>query len=110
MTRPVVLGRTVDDETRCAHYATPLDVVAIKFVCCDTYYPCFECHDESAGHAVIVRPRDRRDEPGILCGACGSELSTDVYQRALADDAACPRCGAGWNPACSLHAHLYFAD
>jgi uncharacterized CHY-type Zn-finger protein len=27
----VVLGKTVDDHTRCVHYRGPTDVIAIKF-------------------------------------------------------------------------------
>ena len=35
-----VLGATVDDQTRCVHYAGPLDIVAIRFHCCGEFYPC----------------------------------------------------------------------
>lgn len=44
---PKVYGATVDQETRCTHYNTPFDVIAIKFKCCHKYYPCFKCHNES---------------------------------------------------------------
>lgn len=30
---PVVHGPTVDDQTRCVHYQTDLDVIAIRFAC-----------------------------------------------------------------------------
>ena len=33
-----------DDETRCRHYRTERDVVAIALPCCETFYPCTECH------------------------------------------------------------------
>jgi hypothetical protein len=40
MTRtPEVFGKTVDEHTRCVHYATELDIIAIRFACCDRYYP-----------------------------------------------------------------------
>ena len=46
----IVYGQTIDDQTRCVHYGTPADVVAIKFFCCRRYYPCHRCHEDSAGH------------------------------------------------------------
>ena len=42
-----VAGNVIDSETRCAHYHTELDIIAIKFYCCDTYFPCYQCHEES---------------------------------------------------------------
>lgn len=102
--RPAVRGRTVDDETRCVHWASPLDVVAIRFACCGEFYPCHACHEETAGHAASVWPRSRRDEEAILCGVCSGRLSIASYLEADA----CPHCGAAFNPGCRLHAHLYF--
>ena len=43
-----VFGKTVDEHTRCEHYATELDIIAIRFACCDRYYPCHHCHSEWA--------------------------------------------------------------
>lgn len=43
---PKIYGATIDNETRCTHYHTPLDIIAIKFKCCDKYYPCYKCHNE----------------------------------------------------------------
>ena len=101
---PQVLGSPVDDHTRCTHYRTPLDVVAIKFWCCQEYYPCHLCHGESAGHPAAQWPVKEQDTEAILCGVCRSELSVRDYL--AVDD--CPRCGARFNPGCRLHAHLYF--
>ncbi|RFA18151.1 CHY zinc finger protein [Subtercola boreus] len=100
-----VLGAVVDDQTRCIHYHSVLDVIALRFACCGEYYPCHLCHAESAGHAAEVWSADRRDALAVLCGVCGSELSISEY---LGVDS-CPRCGAGFNPGCRLHSHLYFA-
>ncbi|NEM90957.1 CHY zinc finger protein [Galbitalea soli] len=103
--RPIVVhGPTVDEQTRCVHYATALDVVAIRFFCCDRYYPCHLCHAESETHAARVWPLARRAEPAILCGVCRSELSIERY---LEVDG-CPACAAPFNPGCRLHSHLYF--
>ncbi|RXZ49808.1 CHY zinc finger protein [Agromyces binzhouensis] len=102
--RPRVLGAVVDDETRCVHYRTDVDIVAIRFACCGEYYPCHLCHEEAAGHPARQWPIAERDAHAILCGACGAELPIASY---LGVDA-CPECGAAFNPRCRLHAHLYF--
>ncbi|MRG60337.1 hypothetical protein GE115_10730 [Agromyces sp. CFH 90414] len=102
--RPRVLGPTVDDQTRCVHYRTELDIVAIRFACCGEYYPCHRCHAAEAGHPAAQWPLDRRGERAVLCGACGTELTIDEY---LATEV-CTACSAPFNPGCALHAHLYF--
>lgn len=99
-----VHGATVDDQTRCVHWHGPTDVIAIRFRCCDRFYPCRECHDDEADHAASLWPSDRDDEPVVLCGVCGGLLTTVEYR---AVDA-CPSCGAAFNPGCRTHAHLYF--
>jgi uncharacterized CHY-type Zn-finger protein len=104
--RPRVLGPTIDDETRCVHYGTPLDVVAIAFACCGEFYPCHLCHAETAGHPAATWPVDSRDERAVLCGVCGHRLSIAEYLDA--SNPSCPACVAPFNPGCGLHAHLYF--
>jgi len=101
----VVHGRTVDDQTRCVHYAGPLDVLAILFPCCDRWYPCRECHDEDADHPGRPWDAGRRDAHALLCGRCGDTTSIAEYART----SACGRCGGPFNPACRAHHHLYFA-
>ena len=103
--RPRVLGLVVDDQTRCIHYRTPLDVVAIRFACCGEYYPCHLCHQEAAGHAARVWPLAKRDTEAVLCGVCGTRMRIDVYLEA----SGCGACGAPFNPGCRLHQHLYFS-
>lgn len=101
---PRVLGRVVDDMTRCEHYRGETDIIALKFACCGAYYPCYRCHEETADHP-IARWRERDRQSGaVLCGACRSELSIDEYLRA----GACPRCAARFNPNCRLHHDIYF--
>jgi uncharacterized CHY-type Zn-finger protein len=100
-----VLGKEVDSETRCAHWHSPLDIIAIKFKCCGRWYPCFDCHAEIADHTPCVWPRDEFGEAAILCGACGHPLSVDEY---LAANNSCPDCSAAFNPGCAKHYHLYF--
>ena len=103
-TRPDVRGPVVDGETRCIHYRTPLDVIAIRFACCGTFYPCHLCHAETADHPAAAWPVAERDELAVLCGVCGRLLTISDY---LATDA-CPSCAALFNPGCKLHAELYF--
>lgn len=99
-----VLGKTVDDETRCEHYATALDVIAIRFACCDEYYPCHLCHAECADHPAEQWPRSERGREAVLCGVCSTELTIDRY---LEVDG-CPKCAAPFNPGCRLHSAFYF--
>jgi uncharacterized CHY-type Zn-finger protein len=104
--RIVVLGRTVDDQTRCIHYSGPTDVIAIKFKCCGSYYPCFECHRECTDHPARQWPADEWDEVAIMCGVCRVEQSIRSYLGVQS----CENCGADFNERCRLHRHLYFAQ
>lgn len=100
-----VFGKSVDHQTRCVHWHSQLDVIAIKFKCCDKYYPCFSCHEEEADHSHEVWPTEEFDSKAILCGVCGHEMTIQEYMDA---DNTCPKCQASFNPGCSNHYHLYF--
>ena len=95
------------NQTRCIHYHSPLDIIAIKFKCCDTYYSCFYCHEETADHAPQRWEKEEWDEKAILCGACETELTIREY---LDCNYSCPSCKAPFNPGCSNHNHLYFEE
>jgi uncharacterized CHY-type Zn-finger protein len=101
-----VRGEDVDPQTRCAHYSGERDVVALKFACCETYYPCYRCHEAGANHEAAVWPVGSEGERAVLCGACESELSIREY---LTGDATCAECGAAFNPGCANHFHRYFS-
>jgi uncharacterized CHY-type Zn-finger protein len=105
LTVPLVKGKLVDEFTRCQHYHSPLDVIAIKFKCCGEYYPCYECHREAVDHTSQVWNRDEFDTKAILCGVCKSELT--IHEN-LRSDNHCPACNAAFNPNCNKHYHLYF--
>jgi len=105
MSRPEVRGVGLDAQTRCIHWHSPRDIVAIRMKCCGEYYACRDCHDALAAHAVQVWPRAEWDRDAILCGACGGEMSIRAY---LDGGDACPACGAGFNPGCRAHRHFYF--
>lgn len=100
-----VFGSAVDRESRCAHYRSNLDIIAIRFKCCGIWFPCYECHAETADHTAQVWPANERDEKAILCGACGEVLTIADY---MASGNACPRCAQKFNPGCVKHYHLYF--
>jgi uncharacterized CHY-type Zn-finger protein len=103
--RPLVLGVDVDEQTRCAHWHSPLDIIAIKMRCCGVYYACKDCHDQVAGHAIRTWPRTAWETAAILCGVCGSELTIWQYMECTN---LCPACGAAFNPGCQDHHHFYF--
>jgi uncharacterized CHY-type Zn-finger protein len=102
-----IYGKTVDNQTRCQHWHSDLDVIAIKFKCCEKYYPCFSCHKEEADHEPQVWPKTEFDAKAILCGVCGTELTISEYQKS---GNTCPKCTAAFNPGCSKHYHLYFEN
>jgi uncharacterized CHY-type Zn-finger protein len=82
-----VRGVDMDPETRCAHWASDSDVVAIRAPCCGVYYPCSACHEALADHVLEPIPGAEFDAPGVLCGACGTALTVHEY---LDTDHACP--------------------
>jgi len=105
ITRPEVRGVGLDAQTRCAHYNTPTDIIAIRMKCCGVYYACKDCHEALAGHVIEVWPRAEWDRHAVLCGACGGELTIREY---LASGYRCPACGAAFNPGCRNHYDFYF--
>ena len=100
-----VFGVDVDANSRCAHWNSELDIIALRFKCCGRWYSCFDCHQAVADHAAEVWLRSERDANAVLCGGCGSQLSINEY---LNCNSTCPKCAAAFNPACANHYHLYF--
>ena len=100
-----VTGVDVDAQTRCAHYNSELDIIAIKFKCCERWFPCFECHKERADHKAETWPPEAWNEAAILCGVCGHQMTINEY---MASNNTCPKCKAGFNPGCANHYELYF--
>ncbi|KAK9474479.1 uncharacterized protein V1510DRAFT_412332 [Dipodascopsis tothii] len=101
-------GKLVDNETRCRHWHSNLDVIAIRFKCCDIFFACYECHKEEQDHQVVVWSKEEIDSPRIrtiLCGVCKYWMHTKEY---FDCGSTCPYCKAGFNPYCSLHYDLYF--
>ncbi len=102
---PPVKGKSIDEYTRCVHYHSPVDIIAIKFKCCNEYYCCYKCHDEVAKHKRDVWKKDEFDTSAILCGICNNEMTIHEY---LTSNNRCPHCNSNFNPNCSKHYHLYF--
>ncbi|WP_404454596.1 hypothetical protein LG329_05930 [Virgibacillus necropolis] len=100
-----VIGE-IDNETRCKHYHSEKDRIAIKFYCCGKYYSCYQCHEEQGCGSLQVWPKPKFNQRAVLCGSCETELTIQEY---LDCGSVCPTCSAAFNPGCSLHYHLYFA-
>ncbi len=98
-------GSLTDGQTRCVHYHSGTDVIAIRFKCCNTYYPCYQCHAELAGHEAVLWEKTEHQQLAVLCGVCKNQLTIAQY---LACANKCPACGVLFNPNCSRHYHLYF--
>ncbi|GAJ98965.1 CHY zinc finger protein [Geomicrobium sp. JCM 19055] len=98
-----VYGHTIDDQTRCTHYHTIKDIVAIKFKCCGKYYPCYQCHDACESHDRKTWEPEEFDQRAILCGVCKKEHTIHEY---LKTDA-CIHCQSPFNERCANHYHLY---
>ena len=100
-----IRGVDLDPQTRCAHYHSALDIIAIKMKCCGVYFACKDCHVELAGHEIVVWPRTEWQRHAVLCGACKRELTIHEY---LQSNSRCPNCAALFNPECANHHHFYF--
>lgn len=119
----------------CAHWQSPLDIVAIRFHCCGHVYPCLHCHNEAETHPVEPWPVGEDGEV-VLCRACGHWMTATEYlevyrgcgSRVSSDRPAspeptvssgssspaststapaCPSCAAAFNPGCALHTGVY---
>jgi uncharacterized CHY-type Zn-finger protein len=101
-----VRGIDVDAQSRCAHWHSAIDIVAMRFKCCGDYYACHDCHVALAGHDVVRWAADDQAEHVAMCGVCGLEMTMGEYL-AVNDDR-CPRCTAAFNPGCRSHRHFYF--
>jgi len=99
-----ILGINLDQNGRCAHYNSKLDIVAIKFKCCHHYYACYHCHEELVKHDMIKWEKTDYQELAILCGNCNEKITIKQYQNA----ASCLHCNAKFNPKCENHYSYYF--
>ncbi len=103
-------GKPKDEHGRCQHYADTHDVVSYRFACCDGWWPCHECHEETATHRARPWPASRFDKPSVLCGACKAAFRVPDYVAAADKETSCPECKAAWNPGCKPHWPRYFEN
>ena len=98
-------GLLVDKESRCQHYHSPLDIVALKCYDCQKYYACYQCHDHIEDHRFRAYPCHIRQDKVVICGVCLHEMTIENYQKSVS----CSHCHSRFNPACSKHYDIYFA-
>ena len=98
-------GIKIDKNTRCIHYSSELDIIAIKFKCCNQYFACHSCHHAIAGHSAERWQKEDFHIKAILCGRCELEMTIDQY---LSSENKCFNCRSPLNPQCKTHWNLYF--
>ena len=92
-------------ESRCAHWHSALDVLAIQAPCCGRYYACASCHDACETHALEPWPASTSlEQRALQCGVCRHLFSIQTYISGP-EPPCCPSpsCGAAMNPGCKLH-------
>ena len=104
MEKAQIYGKLVDKESRCEHWHGPLDVIALRFKCCNRYYACYECHQELVPHVTERYNINDETVPLVICGVCKLEMSFAAY----GDSLQCPNCRSQFNPGCKLHYDMYF--
>ncbi len=100
-----VFGIDLNERTGCRHYASSVDIIAVKFKCCNHYFACYDCHTALAGHKAKRWRSDEFHAKAILCGHCYREMSIWEY---LTCGNVCMHCRSFFNPRCYLHWGLYF--
>eukprot|EP00656_Telonema_subtile_P040784 TRINITY_DN45863_c0_g1_i1.p1 TRINITY_DN45863_c0_g1~~TRINITY_DN45863_c0_g1_i1.p1 ORF type:complete len:141 (+),score=12.65 TRINITY_DN45863_c0_g1_i1:58-480(+) len=94
--------------SRCFHWHSELDVLALLAPCCSKFYSCADCHNAIEAHQL--EPWPASTSPGttaLLCGVCGHGFSLTQYL-SPGFDSRCPSCEASFNPRCRKHWPLYF--
>ena len=100
---PKVYGSLIDNETRCIHYHTFLDIIAIKFKCCEKYYPCYQCHNEHESHNIQRWSAEEFHKRRYFVEFVKMNSIHDYMMTET-----CPNCQAHFNSRCKFHYHLYF--
>ncbi|MBQ0052018.1 MAG: hypothetical protein KBT11_08140 [Treponema sp.] len=96
-----IFGKLTDDQGRCQHYHTELDIIANRCGQCRKLYSCYKCHDELEDHKFL--PMDSKEKDTVMCGVCGKLFSYNEYSELEK----CTNCGGKFNPRCSLHKSCY---
>lgn len=96
-----IYGQLIDEQGRCVHYHSQLDIIANQCNSCHKFYACFNCHNELENHDFS--PVSLKSEQTVLCGNCQQTFTYQTYSN-LSE---CSSCQAKFNPSCSLHAEIY---
>ncbi|MBO0422426.1 hypothetical protein BCR22_07645 [Enterococcus plantarum] len=100
-----IFGATIDNEGRCLHYHSPVDIVGNKCYFCKKYYACFHCHDEQEDHLFLAWPISKQpNEKVVVCGVCQTEMTASEYKK----QTECFHCGHLFNRNCLDHRQIYF--
>lgn len=100
-----IYGGLLDQASRCRHYHTVLDIVALKCFACRNYYACYKCHDSLEAHPYQAYPDNRVADKVVICGVCKEEMTIAEYRSSKT----CPNCQSAFNPACGKHDAIYFS-
>src|SRR5699024_12127394 len=73
---PTIYGHTTDDAGRCVHYHSDVDVIANKCAECDTYWACYQCHQEATDHGFGAMDLESN---AVMCGQCRHEMNFEEY-------------------------------
>lgn len=76
-------GFLVDKQTRCIHYHSKLDIIALQCYDCKKYYACYWCHDSLENHIFEPYPLSLIQDKPILCGVCLKLLTYKQYKESL---------------------------
>jgi uncharacterized CHY-type Zn-finger protein len=101
----IIKGNLVDDNSRCVHYHSAEDIIAIQFKCCNQFYACIFCHNENETHLPEVWKKEEHENEAVLCGNCKTTMSIKDY---LNCENSCIVCNSLFNPKCVNHHHFYF--
>ena len=102
---PVIWGLQLRryGSSRCTHWHSELDVLAIQAPCCGKYYACASCHDACEDHSLRPWPASTPvEQDALLCGVCRHNYSIREYISG-SEPPSCPECGVNMNPGCKLH-------
>ena len=99
-----IFGFIVDDEGRCIHYFSNLDIIANRCGKCGKFYSCYKCHDMAEQHTFLPVHPDEKDS--VMCGACGALYSYNDYSLLTK----CKKCSSPFNPRCALHKSCYVKE
>ena len=102
----LINGLDLDKETRCLHWHSEKDIIAIQFACCGKFYACYECHEALADHSAEPWPAVAFEKAeAVYCGHCETRTTIKTY---MDSGSQCPNCKASFNPGCEKHWPLYF--